>query len=379
MNNKPIIIQAARTIHKNGGISGVAYFLEQNFQKKGYKTQRFTIESLPFGKFLKDRKFKNIFLSKIYLFISVLYYSVVGSIILFFKNKNKNKIIICHNDVLVGDIYINHGLHKSLLEKNGYIKMFLKNPLHLFLYLREEFRHRFFKHRFIVTFSKEDADELKTLYPIKSEIVIIPNGIDINRFYPDILLRNKYRLLNKVNPNDFIMIFIGHEFERKGLKFIIDSLLYLDQKVKLWVVGGNITMINQYKQIANKIGVGNRVKFFGYQRCINELLNASDVMVLASDIEPWGLVGLEAMATGTPFISTKTHGTKEYLKDGFNGLFINRDGRDIAEKISFLINNNDIYKQMCLNSRKTAESFSWDKITDKYIEIINLLLKDKNA
>jgi glycosyltransferase involved in cell wall biosynthesis len=367
-----------RTIHENGGISGVAFFLEQEFQNKGYKTERFTIENLPFGFLLKDKNIKNIILSKIYLFLSVFYYSIFGSIVLYFKHKHKDKIIICHNDVLIGDIYINHGLHKSLLEQNGYIKMFLKNPLHLFLYLREEFRHRFSRHKVVIAFSKDDAKELRSLYPTKSKIIILPNGIDTAKYFQDTSLREKYRLINKAK-NDFIMIFIGHEFERKGLKYIIDSLPYLDKKVKLWVIGGNTSMINQYQQISKKLGVENRITFFGYRKDINELLNASDVMILASNIEPWGLVGLEAMSTGTPFISTKTHGAKEYLEDGVNGLFIEKNGKDIADKVTFLMKDNDTYIKMCKNARKTAESLSWDKIADRYIEIINSILKEKNA
>lgn len=378
MHNKPVILQCARSIHEHGGISGVAYFLEHEFERKGYKTERFTIENIPFGSFLKDRKIKNIFFSKIYLFISVFYYTIFGSMILYFMSKQKDRVIICHNDVLVGDIYINHGLHKSLLEQNGYFKMFLKNPLHLFLYLREEFRHRYSGHKVVVTFSEEDGEELKLLYPIKSQIIILPNGIDINKFYYEKKIREKYRTANKVQ-NNFVMIFIGHEFERKGLGFIINALPYLDKKVMLFVIGGNTSMINKYQHISEKLEVEEQVLFFGYQKDVNGLLNAADVMILASSIEPWGLVGLEAMSTGTPFISTKTHGAKEYLNDGINGLFTEQNGKDIADKVTLLMNDNDLYTRMCNNARKTAEKYSWDKVTDKYIEIIDSISKEKNA
>ncbi len=116
MKKKPIIVQCTRTIHPNGGVSGVAYFLEQEFIKQGYQTERFTIENLPLGFLFRERKIKNIFFAKIYLFLSVCYYSIVGTIFLSFYKK-KDRIIVCHNDVLIGDIYVNHGLHKSLLEK----------------------------------------------------------------------------------------------------------------------------------------------------------------------------------------------------------------------------------------------------------------------
>jgi len=378
MKKRPIIVQCARTIHPNGGVSGVAYFLEQEFIKQGYQTERFTIENLPLGVLFRERKIKNIFFAKIYLFLSVCYYSIVGTIFLSFYKK-KDRIIICHNDVLIGDIYVNHGLHKSLLEKNGYLKMFLKNPLHLFLYLREEIRFRYGNHKVIITFSKADADELKSLYPIKgSKIIIIPNGIDVNKFFYNKELRKKIRKLYKVE-NKFIMIFIGHEFERKGLKYIIESLKYLEDNVILFVIGGNESMINKYKQISKKLNLEKRIYFFGYQKTINAFLNAADVMVLASDIEPWGLVGIEAMATATPLISTRTNGPKEYLIDGVNGFFVERDPKDIANKIKTLIDNKNLYQTMCLNARKTAEKYSWNKIVKKYLKIINFLFRKKNV
>jgi len=375
MNKKPIIIQCAREIHEFGGASGVAFHLEKEFKKNNYVVKRFTIEDLPFGKWMSNKKFKNIIIAKVHLFFSILYYSTIGSLILLFK-KNKNNIIICHSDILIGDIYINHGLHKSLLVKNGYIKMFLKNPLHLFLYLREEFRHRFSRHKLIVCFSKEDANELKQYYPIKSKIKIIPNGIDTTKFYFNKEIRNKYRKINKVS-NKFVLIFVGHEFERKGLDIIIESLKYLDDKVVLWVIGGNNSLISKYYKLAEKFKVENRVIFFGIQQDVNGYINASDAMILASIIEPWGLVGLEAMAVGKPLISTKTHGTKEYLEDYFNGLFVKREAKDIADKVNILRKKKELYLKLSKNARKTAEKYDWKYISKKYINIINKLFKDK--
>jgi len=376
MSEKPIIIQCAREIHEYGGASGVAFYLEKEFKKSGYTVKRFTVENLPFGKYFANKKFKNIIISKIHLFISVIYYSIVGSMVLLFK-KNKNNIIICHSDVLIGDIYINHGLHKSILIKNGFMKMFLKNPLHIFLYLREEFRHRFSDHKVIITFSKEDSDELKKYYPIKSEIEIIPNGIDTTKFHVNNEIRDKYRKINNIST-EFVLIFVGHEFERKGLDVIIESLKYLDHNVVLWVIGGNDGLITKYSKLAEKFNVKKRVMFFGVQKNINGYINASDAMVLASDIEPWGLVGLEAMSVEKPLISTKTHGVKEYLKDGKNGLFVKREATDIANKIKMIQSNQGLYFQLSKNARKTAKKYDWNYIAKKYINLINRLFSRKN-
>jgi len=376
MNKKPIIIQCAREIHEFGGISSVAFHLEKEFKRNNYIVKRFTIEDLPFGKYMKRKKFKNIFMAKIHLFISVVYYSLGGTLILLLK-KNKNNIIICHSDVLVGDIYVNHGLHKSLLIKNGYLKMFFRNPLHIFLYLREEFRHRFSHHKVIVTFSKEDANELKQYYPIKSKIKIVPNGIDITKFCANKEIRNKYRKINNVS-DEFVLIFVGHEFERKGLDLIIESLKYLDNNIILWVVGGNDNLISKYFKLAKKFKVDERVTFFGVQKDINGYINAADAMVLASSIEPWGLVGLEAMSTGKPLISTQTHGVKEYLIDGINGFFVKSKAKDISNKIKLLHSSKDLYFKLSKNARKTAEKYSWKYIVKKYICTINELFDREN-
>ena len=378
---RKIIYQYVRELSTNGGVGGVAFFLGKEFEKKGYEVKNITLKNFIFGKTLiKLSKSQNLLIKKFFLFLSVVYYTLMGTLLLKINNfKNKYNISIVHNDVLGGDIYINHGLHKVLLKQNGYMKMFLKNPLHLFLYMREEIRHKFNTYKYIVSFSKSDKKDLISLYSIDvNKIKLIPNGIDLENFRFDNKKRDIIRNKMNVRENDFVLIFIGHEFERKGLKFLISAMQYLNESFKLWIIGGNNTEISKYKKYVRKLNIKN-IKFFGFQKNVVDFLNGADLFILPSSHEAWPLVGLEAMATGKPVLATFINGFNEFIKEGENGFFIKQDEKDIAEKIKHVYENKDLYEKLKKGALDTAKQYSWDKVADKYIEVIDKVSEIKQG
>jgi glycosyltransferase involved in cell wall biosynthesis len=98
---------------------------------------------------------------------------------------------------------------------------------------------------------------------------------------------------------------------------------------------------------------------------------ASDVFVMPAIYEPFGLVYLEALASGIPVIATGLSGAAEIVQDGINGFIITlpEDYPTIAEKIQFLINHREEREEMGMNARKLAERFSFAEYAD---EIMNL-------
>ncbi|HDV3082699.1 TPA: glycosyltransferase family 4 protein, partial [Escherichia coli] len=175
-----------------------------------------------------------------------------------------------------------------------------------------------------------------------------------------------------IDDHCFNIIFVGHEFERKGLKFIIESLTLLPEQVKLNVVGGAGSNQKKYEDLAKQLHVSHRVKFWGtlLGEQLVQLYHRSHVFALPSSYEAWPLVGLESMSCGLPVLMTRVGGIPEYLSDGYNGYFINISSEDIAEKIMLLINNVDKYSSLSLNARNTAMQHSWNVGAEKYLDII---------
>jgi glycosyltransferase involved in cell wall biosynthesis len=104
---------------------------------------------------------------------------------------------------------------------------------------------------------------------------------------------------------------------------------------------------------------------------------AADAFILPTFYEQWPLVGLEALASGTPILMTSIGGIKEYLVDGENGFFIKRDSQDIADKVRKLIDNPKKIELMKINARETALGYSWQSVTQQYINLIKTVVKEK--
>lgn len=372
------ILQIARDIAPGGGISGVAWALEREFLQKGRRVDRFTIQDL--GERQSNRQLSALLLSKLQLMMEVMYFTVAGTLRLRRRDRRHDEVTICHGDTLFGDIYVNHGLHRAMvLSSPSPTKTVLRNPFHLFLLLREWIRLRLDIHSKIVCFGQIEADSMVRHYPwVKEKICLIPNGVDIMKFAPSESTRSALRDALKLRDEDFAMIFVGHEFRRKGLSIAIESLQRLPPTVCLLVVGGNSTSeIEAARRFSEDIGVDDRVKFLGRRTDVNELMCASDVFVLPTYYETWALVGLEAMACGTPALMTAVGGIREYLVDGANGRFIERTPDDVANKVRSLMSDRTAMEAMRSNARDTAVTFSWDAIADKYLNLVEEVAKNR--
>jgi UDP-glucose:(heptosyl)LPS alpha-1,3-glucosyltransferase len=114
---------------------------------------------------------------------------------------------------------------------------------------------------------------------------------------------------------------------------------------------------------------------------IQKYYAASDAMVFPTDYEPFGLVILEAMATGIPVITSRQAGAAELMVDGRNGLLLDDPGNivDIAEKIKTLYDDRTYCEKLGGEARKTAEKYSWDVITGETLKLYSKVVDAKKA
>jgi len=206
----------------------------------------------------------------------------------------------------------------------------------------------------------------------EDKIVVISNGVDSDKFKPDKLKRKKIRERHGIADDEIVLMFSGHEFRRKGLEYIIKALPQVKEDVKLLVVGKDNP--EPYKKLASKFGVSNKIIFAGFVPDISEYYVASDLFVFPTAYEAFSLATLEAVASGLPILATKVNGTEELIIDGYNGFFIKRDSKDIANKINTLIEDENL-RQMSRNARKTAEKYSWDKTAKKTLQVYKELTR----
>jgi len=224
------------------------------------------------------------------------------------------------------------------------------------------------KYKKIIAVSEGVKNELIRYYRLPNEdIVVIPNGVDLEEFKPDLEKRRKMREKHGIEENEMVLMFSGYEFKRKGLEYIIRALPDVKEYVKLLVVGKDNQ--NPYKELASKLGVLDKIIFAGFVPDISEYYAASDIFVFPTAYEAFSLATLEAVASGLPILATKVNGTEELIKEGYNGFFIKREPKDIAEKINISVEDENLRKQMSRNARKTAEKYSWDEVAKRTLKV----------
>ncbi|MCL4364651.1 glycosyltransferase family 4 protein [Patescibacteria group bacterium] len=203
----------------------------------------------------------------------------------------------------------------------------------------------------------------------RDQIRVIPGGVDIDKF-------------KKVNTSDIdrmfgiknekVIVFAGKLTAYKGVKYLVRAGKKIKGKV---LILGDGPERKNLEKIVKEEKIGN-VQFIGHLGADTDFLikfySRADVFVAPSVWdEPLGLVILEAMACETPVVVTRKGGIPLAVKDGQNGLFIRpRNSKDIAEKINFLLENDDKRLKMAKKAREIAvERFSWEAIAHRFENI----------
>jgi UDP-glucose:(heptosyl)LPS alpha-1,3-glucosyltransferase len=255
--------------------------------------------------------------------------------------------------------------------------MVLRNPLHGFLLAREEIRHGLGLYRRVVCLSQSEAQRLRSHYRIRRPIEVIPNGVDTERFSPAIDRVGVRRHLDLKESHRYLL-FVGHEFERKGLKHAVDALGQLPQECVLLVVGGSPGDADRWSQFTETAGVSDRVLFFGPRSDVELFFQAADVFVLPSAFESFALVALEAMAAGLPTVISPGAAAGDYLEDGTNG-FLASTGSEIAEVVERVLSDSELRKSVTQAARETALLFSWESVAKRYVDVIHSIRRERSA
>lgn len=208
----------------------------------------------------------------------------------------------------------------------------------------------------------------------EEKIVVVPHAVDLDEFKPNPQKRLEIREKYNIKENDIVLMLSGYEFKRKGLKYVIEALPLVRGRIKLLAVGEENP--KTYKELAISLGVLDKIIFTGFVPKIKDYYTAADIYVFPTTYEPFGLVVLEAMASGLPVIVSKLTGAAELIKNGKEGLLLHNptDSKEIAEKINVLVDNKDLRKQMGENAYKTAQEYSWDRLAKRILEVYKEVL-----
>ena len=172
------------------------------------------------------------------------------------------------------------------------------------------------------------------------------------------------------------ILFIGRLEREKGLEYLIKALKYLKPDISLDIIGKGPEE-EKIRKLIKRLNIKNKVNFMGEvsNKDIRKHYYDSDVLIMPSVwMEQFGIVGLEAIASGTPVIASDMGGIRDWLKDKENGFLVpTRSPKKIAEAIKKIFSNKKLIETFSKYGRKLFEhNFTKEKHYKKLVEIYSL-------
>ncbi len=237
----------------------------------------------------------------------------------------------------------------------------------------------------VIATSTSDLEYIHTLYncPL-SKISILTPGVDLKLFKP----LDKYTAKKVIGAsiNHKLILFVGRIEPLKGIDVILYAIKILAQKnpdleICLWIVGGNkiedrekwSAELNRLEQIRKVLGIEIFVNFVGKKdrNILPYYYSASEVVLLPSQYESFGITALEAMACGIPVIITDAAGVSGLFDKKHRSLLTSSSNPiRLAKKIKNLLVNESEHKKMSEEVYKRVQDLSWDKLADKFSQIL---------
>lgn len=243
----------------------------------------------------------------------------------------------------------------GFLKKDNFMKLFIKKIVfgHSSFLLSTNTKHDLYYQKYI-----------KKSYKIKrvSFSSVFSNQITINK--PK-LIKNED---DKIN-----FLFVGRLIESKGIDILISAFYAYRYKANLNIVGGSRKeFVIKFPKLESLLN--SNIKFYGFlgRKELEEIFDESDVLILPTREDIWGLVINEAMARGLAIITTSNCGAGlRLIREGVNGFIINQlNIKNLQEKITIFIENKSIIVQMSKNNLEKIQKHTIEKMVKERLTII---------
>ena len=221
----------------------------------------------------------------------------------------------------------------------------------------------------IVCASEHEALLLERLYDARPErISVIPCGVDLERFHPG---EQEDGRIPAGLGNAPLVLYVGRIEPLKGVDLLISAFAQVTGAgvpPHLLVVGGDDQSgdaIRELRGLAAALGIAERVTFAGSvpHDELPMYYRLADVCVVPSFYESFGLVAVEALASGTPVVASRVGGLTTTIRDGVTGYLVPwRCPEPFAERIDLLLANGHLRRSMGAAARTSVETLGWDRV-----------------
>ena len=227
----------------------------------------------------------------------------------------------------------------------------------------------------IVCVSHDLTEKLKE-YGYKGKCEVIKNGIEG-------FDRDSKQTMEK-DKNIFNFFFCGRIIKSKNIQFTLKSLSYLKNEKKFdnfkFYIAGSGNYLKHLKRLAKKLGIAENIIFIGYvgdKKILADYNSKAHLFLISSIFDNDPLVVLEASQCGTPTLALANTGSSERLVNNVNGFVANYDVKDFGERIYEIINNQELYNNVC-NNLKSIFGESWNEVAKRYENVFTEELQKKS-
>jgi len=273
----------------------------------------------------------------------------------YFSEKYKKPYIISPRGHLYKDV-----LKKKFFKKIPYYHIFLK---------------RYLNRAFIHYTSYDEALNCHSLLKLKSKYFVIPNGIELDEF-------EKIKKIEKEDKKT--ILFLGRISWKKGLDILISAyakILKERNDLHLLIVGNDEEgFLEKVKGWVKNYGILKDVTFKGMVTGEEKLkiYSKSDIFVLPSYSENFGMSVIEAMACGVPIIISNKVGIYKEVEENRAGIVVETNAESLYKGMKNLLDDENLRKKCIENAYKMVKNYDINKVVDRMIEIYEKIVKYKN-
>ena len=231
----------------------------------------------------------------------------------------------------------------------------------------------------VIVNSNYMKNEVQRLFGLPyDKINVIPNGVNLQLFSNvniDYDFRRQYAM-----DNEKIILYVGRLVYEKGIQNLIAAMpkvldRYHDSKLIICGRGG---MIDELREQVKYLGIEKKVYFAGYcdSKKMQKMYKCADVAVFPSTYEPFGIVAIESMLSGTPTIVSDVGGLNEIIEHGVTGMkSYAGNANSIADSVLSLLFDPKLCANISQNAiKKVRENYNWSKITDSTYYVYQLAI-----
>ena len=238
----------------------------------------------------------------------------------------------------------------------------------------------------IVAATEHERRLLGQVYGVpRMSVEVIPLGVDRERFRPREQIEARAAL--GLDPDVRILLAVGRIEPLKGLDILIESLAEMTrrERLQLLIIGGDDRAepeIARLRAVAEAAGVGELVRFVGAvpHEQLDAYYNAADVVVVPSFYESFGLVAVEAMASGVPVVASRVGGLTSTVADGRSGYLIPwRCPSPFAEKLDLLLENRSLRDALGAAAAESMQDYEWSSVAERLLALYDVLLRERVA